>query len=206
MKMSKLLKMFLLASILIIPATSFAIPIAGTGEWGSYTGDLTYDSGTLRISLTNTSPAANGGYLVGFVFNTPVGIYYNGSYEFSGPSESIFLVTYANNGINGAPYGQFDILAATSDSFTGGGAPQAGLPVGGFATFAFGFSGNTGSVTSEDFLNAYSTTGAASFVVRFRGFENRQSDKVPSSVPEPGTMLLLGIGLLGVGIASRRKS
>lgn len=211
MKKTSLISSLVIACLILLPMSSFAIPIAGSGQWGSFTGEMTFSSGILNISLTNTSPEANGGYLVGFAFNVPEGIAFYGTYEYSAPPESNFFLTYALNSINAAPYGTFDMLVATSDSFEGGGPPQAGLPVNSYASFSFEFRGDVSGVTSEDFLNTLSIptgggTEGTSFVVRFRGFEvNDASDKVPYSVPEPGTMLLLGIGLLGVGIASRRK-
>jgi hypothetical protein len=207
MKKSHLINFLILACLIVLPVSSFAIPISGAGQWGSFTGDLNYSTnGTLTVNIRNTSPEANGGYIVGFVFNNPGNITLV-NYEYSAPEGSSFFISSTNNGINGQPYGYFDILASTSTSFEGGGAPQAGIPVNSYANFTFLFSGpNLAALTAESFLNTYSTTGEASFVVRFRGFENDASDKVPYSVPEPMTVLMLGIGLLGMGIATRRKS
>ncbi|NPV03158.1 MAG: PEP-CTERM sorting domain-containing protein [Syntrophaceae bacterium] len=211
MKKRKMFSLYALVCLLILPAASYAIPISGSGQWGSFTGEMTFTGGNLNISLRNTSPVANGGYLVGFAFNVPEGLAFNGSYEYSAPPDSAFYLTYALNSINAAPYGTFDMLMATSGSFEGGGNPAAGLPVNSYASFSFEFRGDVSGVTVEDFLNTLSIptgggTEGASFVVRFRGFENDASDKVPYAVPEPGTMLLLGIGILGLGIASRRRS
>ena len=59
-----------------IPQPSYAIPISGTGALGSFTGDFTYDNvfSQLVVTLTNTSPVANGGFLNAFAFNNPSGL------------------------------------------------------------------------------------------------------------------------------------
>ena len=61
----------LTASVASAASTTFNItdgtPHSGLG---TYTGTIDYDgAGLLSISLTNTSPAANGGYITGFLFN-----------------------------------------------------------------------------------------------------------------------------------------
>lgn len=209
MEKSRLMLTVVLSVVFALPVSGVAIPISGTGPYGSFTGEMTYNAGLLNIYLSNTSAVSNGGYITAFVFNNPGNLTLS-AFEYSGPPESLFLARSADNGINGQPYGQFDFLVSTADGdngFEGSGNPAAGIPVNSYASFTFQFSGaNLADLTSESFLNAYSTSGAASFVVRFRGFENEESDKVPHSIPEPGTMLLLGIGLLGVGLSIRKKS
>ena len=68
---------------------------------------------------------------------------------------------------------------------------------------------NLNTLTDQSFLNTFSASpgdgeGNQSLVVRFRGFNDEDSDKVPHVVPEPATMFLFGSGLLG-GVFARRK-
>ncbi len=197
----------------------YAIPISGDGVLGDFTGTFDYsytnsNSATLIISLTNTSPAANGGYLTGFVFNNPGDKIANVSgYLFS--DTDFVLLGLGDSSVSAAPYGQFDVGAATGGSFEGGGSPSLGIAIGSNATFTFNFTGiNLDTLTDMSFFNEWSTgTGAGggyeSFVARFRGFKDGGSDKVPgdpgSPVPEPTTMLLFGAGLAGLAAVGRRR-
>src|ERR1043166_4910171 len=70
---------FMLVLLLGFAPASLAGPLTGSNGLqglGSYSGDFDYtviDAGhaTLSITLTNTSPAANGGYLTAFALNNP---------------------------------------------------------------------------------------------------------------------------------------
>lgn len=180
-------------------AVAGMINISGNGTWGSFTGTLTYthvsgNDGTLDVSLTNTSPPANGGYLTGFVFNIIDG----------GPGRTATLISSSKSGFqlllneNAPPFGTFDAGAALGGSWVGGGNPSGGIPVGGTATFTFGITApNAASLTSSSFVG---TSAPYQFVVRFRGFANGESDKVP--VPGPASASLLALAALA---ASRRR-
>jgi hypothetical protein len=195
---------------------------AGLNGLGFYKGTLDYTDtdathAKLTVTLTNTSPAANGGYLTGFAFNDPggkvTGVSLGGPAAFSllgGPKFA--------NGVNGAPFGHFDIGAAVGGSFEGGGKPSPGLGVGQTRTFVFSLTGKSlDTLTVQSFVHELSVgpgsgEGHEPFVARFRGFNNGGSDKVPDSVvnhsPEPGTLALAGaalFSLVGYGWCRRKR-
>ena len=208
--------------LVLVPAVIEAVPItiSGTGNLGSFTGTFDFvptddTSGTVAISLTNTSPAANGGFITAFVFNIPAGadvtsaVVASSDGDFDDPGDLLGGPSFLDS-VNGAPFGQFDIGGSTGGAFEGGGKPTVGIPAGGSATFTFSLTGTgLSSLTAASFLSALSAPpgaggGIEDFVVRFRGFNNGGSDKVPNNggdedvpgdVPEPSTSLILTLGL-----------
>lgn len=165
---------------------------------GHFTGTMTYTdinatSATLTIQLTNTSPPANGGFITGFVFNNP-GNAISGVTSFSSTNSNFGLISgpITVNGVNGAPFGQFDVGASTGGSFEGQGSPNGGIAVGSSATFTFDLTGSgLDTLNVMSFVDTLSTgTGAGQgyqfMVVRFRGFNNGGSDKVPANWTPPG--------------------
>jgi hypothetical protein len=194
-----------LISLLILVATvnpSFASLISGTGSWGSFSGDFSFTpakfdgegGGTVAVTLNNVSQASNGGYITGLAFNIPTTLF--GVVGYSAPA----LFDLLEYPVDAFPYGSYDIGSALGGSFLGGGDPKPGIAVGGTGIFTFSL---IGIMTEQQFLNQADDW----FIVRFRGFENGQSDKVPidRSVPEPTTMLLLGSGLIGLGFFGRKR-
>ncbi|MBX3389378.1 MAG: hypothetical protein KF691_07970 [Phycisphaeraceae bacterium] len=170
--------------------------IAGAGSWGSYTGSLSYSAGTseLTIVLKNTSPALNGGFITGFVFN----IMSADAGAFS------TLITFTHPFLNlfnesASPYGNYKGGAALGGDWLGGGSPNAGIAVGATGTFVFKITASdAGSLTDASFLSIPNASEA--FLVRFKGFVNGESDKV--TIPAPGAFALLGLGGL---VAARRR-
>ena len=202
-----------IAALMLAPAIAGAVPIAigGTGTLGAFHGTFVYDdtTGTVDIELFNDSLTA--GFLTGFLFNIPDGATVTGATLTT--SDNDFTLEGAptfDNSASGSPNGDFDIGAALGGSYLGGGNPNVGIAQGGSATFSFALTGTgLSGLTSETFLSTLSSGGQSEeFVVRFRGFPDGGSDKVPNSppppIPEPGTLSLLGLGL--ASLAARRRA
>jgi hypothetical protein len=225
-----LCSLFLFAAVLARPGACRADQIYGSGGLqglGVFDGTFTYtatDAGhaTLVVQLDNLSPAANGGYLTAFVFNNPGGIT-GATLTSTNTNFGLLGGPTFSGGVNGAPFGAFDLGAGLGGSFEGGGNPHPGIPVGGSATFTFAFTGNNlDGLTTQSFALSPSHQGdkTAFFVARFKGFVDGGSDKVPGVLggggisgdafsPEPGSLTLAGVSLatlLGFGWARRRRA
>lgn len=209
------------AAIALSATAASAIPqiVSGSGTLGSFTGSFSYtvfDASTAQISITieNTSPAPNGGYITAFAFNNP-GDQIGGATLSSAPVN--FGLLFGSNAVDASPNGNFDIGASTGGSYTGGGSPSEGLGVGDLGVFVFDLTGaNLDLLSEEDFVAELSVPpgagdGVEAFVVRFRGFEDEGSDKVPGifipdrdiEVPAPAALLLFGAGLAAIGLRRR---
>lgn len=174
-------------------------PSNSTENLGTFTGSIDYTPGVafgaLVITLTNTSPDANGGLITGFLFNinsidvAASASLINGSHPFlnTGPA-------------SGAPFGSYDAGAALGADFLGGGSPNSGIAVGATGVFTFLVAASDAlALDSSSFLSGPNTFD---FIVRFRGFANGGSDKVPAAViPAPSALALLALG----GLIRRRR-
>jgi len=150
----KKLFLFILVLLLGTATSSLAVPIFGNSSTGglegleSFTGDFTYDasSATLNVTLTNTSPLANGGYLVGFAFNNPDNYITNASLSSTDSDFGLAGGSTYNNTIKGEPFGYFDIgatLGGDNNLESSGGDPKPGIYAGNTETFIFSLSGLT---------------------------------------------------------------
>jgi hypothetical protein len=198
------MKKIILTTILIFVATvslSFALPISGSGALGSFSGDFNYNSlnSQITVSLTNTSPAANGGFLTAFAFNIPVSFQITGftalNYRFVGPTTPVTTLSF----------GSFDTGAAFFDTSWGSGGTEGGIKVNeppGEFTFTLLGNGLSGLEVDDFFSQTYPW-----FVARYA--LNGISEEIPFNpskpVPEPATMLLLCAGLIGMGFFSRKR-
>jgi hypothetical protein len=175
-----------------------------TDSLGSFSGSLSYVpsglTGTLTVSLTNTTdPASMGGYITGFAFN----------FHSSDPNALLQLTNATSpfsemTDVSCPPFGVFDSGAALGGSWRGGGSPLHGIAVGQTGTFTFNVNASdAATLGAADFISDAPNRSAFAFVVRFRGFANGGSDKVPGSqVPAPGAIALMGVAGL---LAFRRK-
>ena len=178
---------------------------------------LTYNAlmGQLSLNITSTSDNYDP-RLTGFAFNLPTAISGIGSFT-STPAGWDY--TLDRDGIDSpAQFGFYDVAGQTGPNLNGG-SPNLGIPIGSTFAFLFTFTGNNlGSLTEQSFVNLLSFDPAGNpneseqtFIARFQrvGLDGSGSDvAIPtgvSHVPEPSTLLLGGLGLLGLATRSRRK-
>jgi PEP-CTERM motif-containing protein len=169
---------------------------------------VTLSNNVLTIILTNTSPVANGGFIVADAFSLPTGIATfvssTNSHFGSSPNTGVFL----NGAVVVAPFlnrtAIISLGGTLANAFeTFGGDPTLGIPVGGSATFVFNLVGATGATEQGIF---------DSELIRFSGFvtgapgdRTSVSSGTQTAVPEPSTFWLIGTGLIGGGYWSRRR-
>jgi PEP-CTERM motif len=152
----------------------------------------------VTITLTNTSPAANGGFLTAAAFNLTAGTTVNNftttnaNFNLFGPSPTGWTGNVAPDGT------RTHLISATGNDYEGGGSPSGGTPTGATVTFTLTLASLNGNTEASIFN---------SMLIRQRGFQNGGSDKdsLVTQTPEPTSMVLLGTGLLGVATGFRRR-
>ncbi|GAB4366162.1 MAG: hypothetical protein OHK0021_09690 [Bryobacter sp.] len=190
----------------------------------SFTGSLTYtatnaSTATLVVNLTNTSPLDNGGYLTSFAFNNPsnyiTGVTMStttGLDNLLGKASKKNQKSWQNR-VDAQPFGSFDIGASVGSCWHSCGSPKEGIFAGNSGTWTFNLTGtNLNTLTEQSFVNTTTYSkgyGKQFMVVRFRGFLDGGSDKVPTVVtvvPEPSEYaLVLSAGVGALLFARRRK-
>lgn len=214
--------------VLSLAATATASTInfvSGTGlnQLGSFVGTIEYayssgKNGTLTLSITNTSPAANGGFITGLAFNAPRGVKLEPA---SGFGSFGLLGQPSAQTVSANPWGNYSWAIVLGDSWIGGGRPVGGIPVGQTRTFVLSVVSPSAAVasalTSASFFTRNSPSDPA-MAVRLRGFVDGGSDRAPAeewnpassqpnsgpvTTPLPGAALAGSVGLLG--LISRRR-
>ena len=169
-------------------------------SFGGFTGTATYNDlgggmAEFILSLTNTSQF--NGKLVALAFDSAAG---TSGWTFDSGASSGLSGDWGNlsGSINTQPFGSRSHGASTTNQWEGGGNPNTGLAVGETGTWVFTGSGGA-SVSATDFL---SPNGGQNLVIRFRGFDNEASDKLPAievpGNPVPGIGGLAALGGLAV--------
>jgi MYXO-CTERM domain-containing protein len=179
--------------------------ITGPTHRGAYHGTMEWiapgekeDCGTLIVSLTNDSPAANGGFLTGFAFQVIDGLTLQYLAE-----DAFSENTWQHiSDVHAPPYGTFDYGAALGGNWLGGGNPNFGIGVGDTKLFAFEVCGSRSILDSIDVFAFFDDDEGYGFVARFKGFEDGGSDKLPAVVPVPGALALAAVA----GALARRRT
>ncbi len=194
-----------------------------TENIGGFEAQATWDGKDFTIALTNTSDPSNGGYITGFLLNLPTDTTFD---TVSNDTKLQFLDPDLGP-YSGAPYYDFDYGFALKGNFLGGGKPSKGIGVGETGTFVLSdwtdFPSDLDTADSyavEHYLLDNATTsrlGDAHFLVRFRGFDDGGSDKMPGmfefepppptvTIPISSTLWLMFSGLVALKISRRKKS
>lgn len=199
------------ATATIASGASGAIVFGGSNGiegLGSFTGTMSWTylgsgMGTLAVSLNNTSPAANGGYLTGFAFNTASGV---GLTLASAPNAAWLGMS----NVHASPFPNFDFGAALGGNWLGSNSEDAtdGIGTGASGAFSFDVTGDDSLLAGLTDASFFDTSNGYGFAARFRGFEDGGSDKVPGEVlvtPLPQTLGLAAASLAGIALLRRRK-
>jgi len=197
------------AAVVVITSNS----ALSTEGLGAFVGTLDYvyggaGSGTLNVSLTNTTNASIGGYLTAFMFRPPPEL---GAFTSALTSSDFVAMTNIPAGTSGSPWngtGSWLGGAGVGGSWLAEGAPNGGVAIGQTGHWSFTITGtNASMLTSDSFVSGDLVSDPYAFIVRFRGMEGvdggEGSDKVPANqLPAPGAAALIGLA----GILTRRRT
>jgi hypothetical protein len=195
------------------PTTSDALFNPGRVARCSKSLTLSNNNTMLVIVLTNTTPAANGGFITADAFNFAAGTTIT---SFTSTNANFtFRQQLSAGGFNTTPpatSSRNSLIAIQNDIFVGIGIPSdvtQGIAAGSSATFTFtgNFAGNTeASLLTSEVIRFRNLFDPGTIFITSDRMDVIIAPSAPSAVPEPTTMLLLGTGLTGIAVKLRRRN